>query len=163
MGPITSVSWLGLALQASVWQAASKVIGMHYLMIERNDNVGDNWIKRYDSAQFHTSKYYSDMPLGPIFREGYDYFPTGKELARGYRGYVDLYRVNIQLSTTLPEATFDNETELWALHIRLNGQHFKLKTPHFVFAISAGGSVPVMPELPNRSAYQGTVLHSAAY
>ncbi|KAJ9614972.1 hypothetical protein H2200_001046 [Cladophialophora chaetospira] len=137
--------------------------GIHYLVIERNDNIGDNWTKRYDSARFHTSKYYSDMPLGPVFREGYDYFPTGKELARGYQEYVDRHQLNISLSTSLENATFDEDAEMWTLHINNKGQKSTLKTPHFVFAIGAGGSVPKMPVLPNRDAYKGIVIHSATY
>ena len=140
-----------------------KAMGIHYLVLERNDNVGDNWTKRYDSARFHTSKYYSDMPLGPIFREGYDYFPTGKELARGYQEYVDKHQINMSLSTTLEKATFDEDTEIWTLHINSKGQKSTLRTPHFVFAIGAGGSVPKMPALPNRDAYKGIVIHSATY
>ena len=140
-----------------------KAMGVHYLVIEKNESVGDNWTKRYDSARFHTSKYYSDMPLGPIFREGYDYFPSSKDLARGYQEYVDKHEIEISLSTMLEKATFDEDSETWNVSVSRAGHTSTLKTPHFVFAIGAGGSVPKMPILPNQKAYKGTVIHSATY
>jgi hypothetical protein len=140
-----------------------KAMGVNYLVIEKNRNVGDNWTNRYDSARFHTTKYYSDMPFTPIFREGYDYFPSGEELARGYQNYVDMHQIKISLSTTLDSATFDEVTELWTLHMITAGKQSTLRTPHFVFAIGAGGSIPKMPELPGKENYRGTVMHSVSY
>ena len=155
---VVGAGFAGLCLSGRL-----KAMGIHYLVIERNEHIGDNWTNRYDSARFHTSKYYSDMPLGPIFQEGYDYFPTGKELARGYQEYASRHQLNIQLSTFLEKASFDEDTEMWTLHINIKGQKSILTTPHFVFAIGAGGSVPKMPSLPNREAYKGIVIHSAMY
>lgn len=140
-----------------------KAMGIHYLVIERNESIGDNWTKRYDSARFHTSKYYSDMPLSPIFREGYDYFPSASDLARGYQEYVDKHRLNISLSTALHAAQFSENTKLWTIEVEREGQRQTMTTPNVVFAVGAGGSIPIWPELKNRENFKGTLLHSASY
>jgi Pyridine nucleotide-disulphide oxidoreductase len=140
-----------------------KALGVKYVMLEKNDNVGDNWTKRYDSARFHTSKDYSDMPLSRIFTSEFPYFPSGKDLARGYKQYVEKYELNIWLSTTLENATYDEDKRIWTLRIRRGGNYEIIKSPHFVLAIGAGGSIPVMPDLPGKEKFQGTVIHSATY
>jgi hypothetical protein len=41
----------------------------------------------------HTSRDYSDMPLGRIFTQEDPYFLSGKDLARGYQKYVDKHDI----------------------------------------------------------------------
>jgi hypothetical protein len=140
-----------------------KALGVKYVMLEKNANVGDNWTKRYESARFHTSKDYSDMPLSRIFTSEFPYFPTGKDLAKGYKQYADKYELNIWLSTTLEQATYDEEARIWTLRIKRAGEEEIIKSPHFVLAIGGGGSVPMMPDLPGKETFKGTVMHSATY
>lgn len=140
-----------------------KAMGISYVIIEKNENIGDNWTSRYDSARFHTSKYYSDMPLGTIFGEGYDYFPTGKELARGYQEYVNKHQINVWLSSYLQSASLDQKTNTWSVNFTRKGDTTTIRAPHFVFAIGAGGTIPKMPQLPGREKFKGTVIHSATY
>lgn len=155
---VVGAGYAGLCLTGRL-----RAMGVHHLLIERNDSIGDNWLKRYDSARFHTSKYYSDMPLGPIFRDGYDYFPSAKDLARGYQEYATKHKLNVECSTSLQSATFDAKTSIWTLNLNTRGQARTLKTFNVVFAIGAGGSVPVWPKLENREKFNGTLLHSATY
>jgi hypothetical protein len=84
-----------------------KAMGVPSVTLERNAQVGDNWRNRYDSARFHTSRDYSDMPLGGIFTEDDDYFLSGQDLARGYQKYVEKHQINVWVSTALNSASFD--------------------------------------------------------
>ncbi len=155
---IVGAGFAGLCLAGRL-----KAMGVKYIVIEKNDNIGDNWTKRYDSARFHTSKYYSDMPLGTIFGEGYDYFPTGGELARGYKAYVDHHRINVWLSTNLDSASLDKDSRIWTVNINQKGETRQIKSPHFVLATGAGGTIPKMPFIPGRERFKGEVIHSATY
>jgi putative flavoprotein involved in K+ transport len=56
----------------------------------------------------------------------------------------------VWLSTTLLSASFDEQEKTWALNIDQAGEKKTLKTPHFVLAIGAGGTIPQMPQYPNR-------------
>ncbi|KEF53375.1 uncharacterized protein A1O9_10350 [Exophiala aquamarina CBS 119918] len=155
---IVGAGFAGLCLAGRL-----KAMGISYLIIEKNENIGDNWTSRYDSARFHTSKYYSDMPLGNIFGEDYDYFPSGKELARGYQAYVEKHQINVSLSSCLQSASFDQKINTWTINFARKGETKTIKAPHFVFAIGAGGTIPKMPQLPGREKFNGIVIHSATY
>jgi cation diffusion facilitator CzcD-associated flavoprotein CzcO len=92
---------------------------------------------------------------------------------------ADLLNQNIRTSTKLDRAFFNKEDKIWTLHIARDGSKETLKTPHFVLAIGAGGTVPVMPQLPNRVScpnnlsaprsyiyqdqFKGVVIHSVEY
>lgn len=155
---IVGAGFAGLCLAGRL-----KAMGISYVIIEKNNNIGDNWTCRYDSARFHTSKYYSDMPLGTIFGEGYDYFPSGLDLARGYKEYAEKHEINVWLSSKLESASIDQKTKIWTINFTRQGETKTLKTPHFVFAIGAGGTIPKMPQLPGREHFHGTVIHSGSY
>lgn len=155
---IVGAGFAGLCLAGRL-----KAMGISYVIIEKNDNIGDNWTSRYDSARFHTSKYYSDMPLGTIFGEDYEYFPTGKDLARGYQEYVDQHKINVQLSSYMKSASLDQKTNVWTINFVSQGETKTIRAPHFVLAIGAGGTIPKMPQLPGREHFRGEVIHSATY
>ncbi|KAG8664269.1 hypothetical protein FPOAC2_14199 [Fusarium poae] len=140
-----------------------KAMGVHYLLIDKNPKIGDNWTARYDSARFHTDKYYSDMPLGPIFRHGYDPFLSSSDLARGYREYANKIGLHTCLSTVLRTSKFDDVSETWTLSLETDGRPWTLKTSNVVFATGAGGATPNWPVLADRSVFEGKLLHSVDY
>lgn len=38
-----------------------------YVILDRNEKIGDNWMNRYDSARLHVPREYSHLPFGRIF------------------------------------------------------------------------------------------------
>lgn len=153
-----------------------KALGVSYAVLEQNDEVGGNWLKRYQSFSLHTSKESSEMPFGKIFAKDEPYFLTGRHLAAAYKRYVERYGINIWLSTVLEKADWDEEAQLWILDLQQKQsgnstsdeppQNFKrrqIRARHLVFAIGSGGQVPKVPLIPNREAFNGELLHSVNY
>ncbi|KAF9774726.1 hypothetical protein IL306_007242 [Fusarium sp. DS 682] len=141
-----------------------KAIGVDYLVVDKQERIGDNWLDRYDSARFHTSKWYSDLPIERVFDDSNNYYLTARELAKGYQTYVDRLSINVALSTSLENATYRTEQSDWILRLSQAGQMRTVVTKHVVLAIGAGsGQIPKMPELPGRDKFRGTVLHSKFY
>ena len=143
--------------------ARLKAMGVHYLMLDRNARIGDSWRNRYDSLRFHTTKYFGDTPLESTFKDGYEYFPSAKDVARGYSDFADKHQLNTSLSTTFEAVDFDQDSNIWTVTFTKCGQRSRLRTRNVVFAIGSGGSVPVWPQLKDREAFKGTLLHSSSY
>jgi cation diffusion facilitator CzcD-associated flavoprotein CzcO len=61
-----------------------------------------------------------------------------------------LYNQNVWLSTNLKSASFNEENKMWTLIVERAGEEATITAPHLVLAIGGGGSVAVMPQLPNR-------------
>jgi hypothetical protein len=108
-----------------------------------------------------------EMPIERVFDDGYDYFLSARELAKGYQTYVDRLNIvsivdcplrcgadqgqNVALSTSLENATYRPEQDNWTLRLNHAGQTRTWVTKHVVLAIGAGsGQIPKMPDLPGR-------------
>jgi cation diffusion facilitator CzcD-associated flavoprotein CzcO len=42
--------------------ARLKALGVGFVVIEQNENIGDNWASRHDSLKFHTGKGWAQTP-----------------------------------------------------------------------------------------------------
>ena len=142
-----------------------RAMGIKYVVVEKNDHVGDNWRQRYESARFHTTKYWSEMPHGAIFADKrYNMWLGRDELAEGYAEYARRHDINVELSTALKSASRNEQRNLWTVTLRrTDGTECTLQTTHLVFATGANGVIPFTPELSNREDFKGIALHSSEY
>lgn len=153
-----------------------QALGISYAVLEQNEEVGGNWLNRYESFSLHTSKESSGMPFGKIFGEDEPYFLNGRRLAAAYKRFVERYGINIWLATMVEQARWDEAAQMWTLDLKQKStgnvigcgpsQAFKRRriyARHLVFAIGSGGQIPKMPLIRNREAFEGELLHSVDY
>lgn len=70
-----------------------KALGISYALIDRNHEVGDNWMLRYDSARLHTTREYAHFPFDRTFTSEYQEFLDKYDLARGYKTWTSKFRI----------------------------------------------------------------------
>lgn len=140
-----------------------QALGLSYVILEANSEVGGNWRKRYDSAKLHTIREYSHLPFERTFGADYPEYLTKDDLANGYARWADKFSVNIWLSTWLESGDWDPDKCTWTLKIRRAEREITVRTANVVLAIGPGGQLPSMPTIPNRDRYQGIVQHSVNY
>ncbi|EXJ55143.1 hypothetical protein A1O7_08068 [Cladophialophora yegresii CBS 114405] len=143
-----------------------QALGLSYVVLDKNAQVGDNWMTRYDSARLHTAREYNHLPFDRTFPLPYQEFLTKYDLARGYKAWVEKFGIDqhIWFQTTLDSGSWDEQSRTWTLHVRrADGSVQTLTTNHVVMATGSGGQIPIMPHYPGRESFQGTVLHSADY
>ncbi|KKY17949.1 putative flavin-containing monooxygenase [Diplodia seriata] len=163
-----------------------KALGVSHVVLDRNKEAGGNWLTRYKSFTLHTSKFLSDLPYGGIFRPEDPYFLTSGHIADGYKRFVERWGLNFWFCCVAKKASWDAEKEEWSVefehtnpvaipngHETINGNGNASPTPivtrrtihakHLIFAMGGGGQMPRYPEIPNRDAFKGEVLHSVAY
>jgi hypothetical protein len=144
-----------------------QALGLNYVVLDKNKQIGDNWMLRYDSARLHTAREYNHLPFDRTFPLPYQEFLTKYDLARGYKAWVEKFGIekHIRFDTALVGGSYDEKSRLWTLHVRtgsnMSSQTFTAR--NLVMATGAGGQIPKMPQLPGRDQFQGTVLHSAEY
>lgn len=127
-------------------------LGLNYLVIEKNQKVGDNWRKRYDSARLHTIREYSHMPFERTYGPSYPEFLGKDDIATGYCTWVEKYGIKISLQTSLLSGTWDKDSRKWTLHIRKDdsGIEETVISDFVVLAVGAGGQIPFIPDIPGR-------------
>ncbi|KAL1970059.1 hypothetical protein VTN77DRAFT_6464 [Rasamsonia byssochlamydoides] len=144
-----------------------QALGLSYILIERNDEVGDNWLLRYDSVKLHTTREYAHLPFDRTFTPDYPEWLTKNDLARGYKKWVTKYGINVWLSTNLESGIWDESRKRWIL--QLGNRHAdgdglqSISCSHVVMAVGGGCQVPIMPVYPGQEKFKGIVLHSADY
>ncbi|KAF9734280.1 hypothetical protein PMIN06_003040 [Paraphaeosphaeria minitans] len=141
--------------------ARLQAMGISYLLIEKHDNVGDNWTQdRYHSLKLHTSKGFNQMPYEPrTFREEHPYHLGTAELADGFQRFVDTFGINCMLGTELQAGTHDSATGRWKLTLKQGEATFDISADHCVLAVGNMGIKPQMPSYPGRELFQGEIMH----
>lgn len=143
-----------------------QALGLSYVVLDKNAQVGDNWMTRYDSARLHTAREYNHLPFDRTFPLPYQEFLTKYDLAKGYKDWVEKFGIekHILFNTKLAAGSWNEDSRTWTLHARHeNGSTQMLSARHVVMATGGGGQIPIMPHYPNRELFQGTVLHSADF
>jgi cation diffusion facilitator CzcD-associated flavoprotein CzcO len=140
-----------------------KALGIKAVILERKAKIGQNWTDRYDSISIHTSRSHGQLPYQPVWGSEYPYHLSISDLEEGYQKYVQMYDLDVWLSTLLEKASWNSKERNWTLQISRIGRKSIIQTKHLVLAIGAGGQVPKTPELSNRNLFKGEVLHTVEY
>lgn len=70
-----------------------KALGLSYLILDRNERVGDSWMLRYDSVKLHTLREYAHLPFGRTFSPDEPEFLPKQNLAAGHQRYADKFGI----------------------------------------------------------------------
>ncbi|KAL2378319.1 hypothetical protein RJZ90_006075, partial [Blastomyces dermatitidis] len=125
-------------------------LGVNYLLIDKNDNIGDNWLLRYDSMKLHTLRAYAHLPFERTFPESYPELLSKYDLAKRYKLWSDMLGINVWLSSQLTSGSWDKDGKRWNLIIRRKDGETCVVVRHLVLATGAGGQTPVAPTFPER-------------
>ncbi len=143
-----------------------QALGLSYIVLDKNPQIGDNWMTRYDSARLHTAREYNHLPFDRTFPLPYQEYLTKYDLAKGYKSWVEKFGVDkhIWCNTTLDCGSWDEASRTWTLRVgHADGTAQTITTRNVIMATGGGGQIPIMPHYPGRENFQGTVLHSADY
>ncbi|KAJ3824616.1 hypothetical protein F5880DRAFT_1611860 [Lentinula raphanica] len=153
---------VGAGQSALQLAARLKYLDIPTLMIEKDARVGDVWRNRYDSLCLHFPVWFDHMPYIP-FPPTWPLFTPSLKMADWMESYATTLELDIWTSSTVMEATQDNNNK-WNVRVqRKDGSERVFKVNHFVFATGLGDGAPNMPDIPNLNAFKGTVIHSAQY
>ncbi|KAK2805589.1 hypothetical protein FQN50_006104 [Emmonsiellopsis sp. PD_5] len=139
-------------------------LDVSYLLIEKNTEIGANWMLRYDSLKLHTVRASSHLPFEQTFpAESYSEFLSKYDLAKAYKTWAEKLGINIWLSTSLTAGSWDENLNTWTLTVQRQNKVQLLTARHLVLATGPMGQVPISPSFPGREKFRGSVLHSVDY
>ena len=140
----------GLAVGACLRQA-----GCDCLILEQSDRVGVAWHRHYNRLHLHTTKGQSALP-GMSFPTADPRHPSRLQVIAYLEAYAAHFQLPIQFGEQVTAA-------------RQTSEGWQLETPRATYpaanvVVATGyNRTPNLPTWPGQSAYQGTLLHSAAY
>lgn len=143
----------GLAIGAYL-----SALGQNFAIIDREQEVGDSWAKRYDSAVLHTIRVFSGLPFMP-FPKDYPNWVDRQRLADFYKVYARELNLPIYQNTAAEHAVFDEEKKLWTVQTSQGPVVAKI----LLFAVGVFGRHPNIPAYPGQDVFKGQQLHSVIY
>ncbi|AMK19958.1 MULTISPECIES: flavin-containing monooxygenase [Sphingobium] len=141
-----------------------KTLGLTALIVERNQQTGDNWRKRYPSLALHDPQSVGHFPYMP-FPETWPQFTPKDKFADFLEAYATLLDLNVWTGSSIKNLRFDETSERWEAEIErgdAQGGRRVLHPRHLVIATGANDGVNI-PEIPGVSDYAGTIVHSQDY
>ncbi|KAE8391161.1 hypothetical protein BDV23DRAFT_193357 [Aspergillus alliaceus] len=137
--------------------ARLQVMGISCLLVEQNKRVGDNWRNRYSTLVLHNHVDITHLAYLP-FPENWPTYSSKDDLADWFETYAKALNLNIWLNltsvTVIRNHNHNNEQE--------QEQEQIIHPSHIVWSAGQFGMEKI-PDLPNKSIFQGTVYHSNAH
>ena len=141
------------------------VMGMDVQVYETGDGVGGTWFwNRYPGARCDSESYYYCFSFDEDLAQEWEWsgkYPEQPEIERYLNHVTDRFdlRRDIQFSTRVTSARFDEATNLWEVRTE-HGQ--RLRSRYLISAVGCLSAANV-PDIPGRDRFQGESYHTAAW
>ncbi|KAG9308332.1 hypothetical protein JVU11DRAFT_12096 [Chiua virens] len=124
-------------------------LGVSTLVIDKNQRIGDNWRKHYDTLCLHNSIWFNQMPY-LHFPKTFPVFCPSPKLADWLESYATALDLNVWMSCSITYANFNQETMTWQVSINRGGKERTMAVKHLVFATGWGGGFSNIPDIPGK-------------
>jgi indole-3-pyruvate monooxygenase len=129
--------------------------GISFELLEAGERAGNAWASSYDALRLHTVRRYSGLPYYSMPRS-YPRYPTRDQVVSYLEAYARHFgiepRSGRRVVRAVPAAAgWDVVTADATYHCRI------------LVAASGIQANPVVPDIPGRAAFPGTVIHSREY
>lgn len=141
--------------------ARCKALGMDNLIIERSDEIGDIWKKRYEYLSLHFPHWPDALPYFPYPKHWPTYTPAQKQ-GRYMHWYASALELNVWTKSSVTKAEQDAEGN-WTVVINKEGRETRVLHPKQVVMATSLCGVPLIPTLPGMSDFKGVIRHSTAH
>ena len=137
-------------------------LGIDTLIIDRQQQLGDNWRKRYHSLTLHNEVHVNHMPYLP-FPASWPVFIPKDKLANWFEFYADALDLNCWMGSELVGGSYDQQTAHWRVTVRQSDGGQRVMRPRHIIFATGVSSIAQSPRLLGLEIFAGTVLHSGHY
>ena len=146
----------GLSIAARLTQ-----LGVDTLVVDKHQQLGDNWRTRYHALVLHNKATVNHLPFMPFPSIWPTYIPKDK-LADWMAYYAQAMEINHWMETEFCGAQWQPSTQNWRVTLRSQGTERVLQPKHVVLATGVS-AVPNRTPLAGVEAFQGQVMHTHDY
>ncbi|CAI7654862.1 unnamed protein product [Penicillium glandicola] len=146
----------GLAMAARL-----KVLGMSSLIIERSDEIGDIWKKRYEYLSLHFPHWPDALPYFKYPQHWPTYTPAQKQ-ALYMKWYASALELNVWTKSEVVKAEQDTEGN-WSVVINKEDKETRTLHPKQLIMATSLCGVPYTPAVPGMPDFKGVIRHSSAH
>ncbi|KAK4937548.1 hypothetical protein LTR10_021840 [Elasticomyces elasticus] len=142
--------------------ARCKALGMDSLIIERSENVGDVWSKRYEYLSLHFPHWPDDLPYFSYPKHWPTYTPAQKQ-GLYMQWYASALELNVWTKSSVAKAEQDSQGN-WTVTINKEGKKTRTLHPKQVIMATSLCGVPLTPVIPGMANHnRGVIRHSTSH
>ena len=148
--------------------ARLKMLGVDTLLVDSEDNIGDNWRRRYHQLVLHDPVWYDHMPY-INFPAHWPVFTPKDKLAEFFESYAKLMELNVWVKTTLESTSWDEGKKAWTVTVKRTKADGSTETrtlhpKHIIQATGHSGKKNFPSHMKGMSNFKGDVLcHSSEF
>ncbi|CAI7590755.1 unnamed protein product [Penicillium pancosmium] len=146
----------GLAMAARL-----KVLGMDSLVIERSEEIGDVWKKRYEYLSLHFPHWPDNLPYFKYPQHWPTYTPAQKQ-GLYMKWYASALELNVWTKSEVVKADQDSEGK-WTVTVNKEGRETRTLHPKQLIMATSLCGVPSTPVVPGMTDFRGEIRHSSAH
>jgi cation diffusion facilitator CzcD-associated flavoprotein CzcO len=129
------------------------------LVIDKEEQIGDNWRRRYHSLRLHNETVGNHMPYLP-FPATWPVYAPKDMLADWMQFYAAAMELNVWTSSEFLHGEYNSESGRWNAQVAcLNASSKTLHPRHIVLSVGLVGAAK-MPRIPGINDFRGILLHS---
>ena len=134
---------------------------MDHLVVERSDEVGDVWKKRYEYLSLHFPHWADDLPYFSYPKRWPTYTPAQKQ-GLYMEWYASALELNVWCKSSVTKASQDDDGN-WTVTINKAGSETRVLHPKQVVMATSLCGMPMTPVVPGMSDFPGVIRHSTAH
>ncbi|KAL7629150.1 hypothetical protein AAE478_000669 [Parahypoxylon ruwenzoriense] len=147
--------------------ARLKMLNVPTLIIDVNDNIGDNWRRRYHQLVLHDPVWYDHLPY-ISFPEFWPMFTPKDKLADFLKSYAEWLELNVWNSTTVDSSSWDEQKKHWTVVLKRKHKDGTVETrtmyPKHIIQATGHSGKKNYPDFKGMSDFKGDVLcHSSDF
>lgn len=133
--------------------------GIDSVVLERDDELGGTWTRRYDRLHLHTMRDFSGLAHFPIPRR-YPRYLSRQQFAEYLKEYARQLRLNVVTGAAVSRVRRNGSG--WVIDLPDRGSRTPTEARVVVVATGQYGE-PGVPAWAGRAIYTGRLLHSSSY
>lgn len=147
--------------------ARLKMLNVPTLIVDFNDNVGDNWRKRYHQLVLHDPVWIDHLPYIP-FPEWWPIFTPKDKLADFFEAYAKLLELNVWTKTSVESGSWDDSQKRWTVTVRKtlpdgSTETRTLHPKHIIQSTGHSGKANI-PDIKGWDSFKGDIIcHSSEF
>ncbi|KAJ0109390.1 hypothetical protein J7T55_000315 [Diaporthe amygdali] len=147
--------------------ARLKMLNVPTLIVDFNDNVGDNWRKRYHQLVLHDPVWIDHLPYLP-FPDWWPVFTPKDKLADFFESYAKLLELNVWMKTTVESGSWDESQKRWTVTVKRtlpdgSAETRTLHPKHIIQSTGHSGKANI-PDIKGWDSFKGDIIcHSSQF
>lgn len=141
--------------------ARLKALGMDSLIIEKSDEIGDIWRKRYEYLSLHFPHWPDALPYFP-YPKGWPTYTPAQKQGLYMQWYASALDLNVWTKSTVIDAKQDEQNH-WVITVNKEGKETRILRPKQLIMATSLCGLPSIPAVPGMDSFKGEIRHSSSH